>query len=584
MQLNQHLNMWEGRVHTNTKNFQGVMGLSDQVGTDLFLGNGTYSLWTKDSPDPVETGKFPAPTTYGAHPFIMGAGQDGEWFGLYSNVANAQDWVIHNEESDGSVVINMLASGGRGDLSIWVGETPNDVVQTYHQRIVGLPVVTPQWALGWHQSKWGYKDTQYLMQVVDEYETASLPLDGIWSDIDYMEDYKDFIVDRELFGDLKEFVANLTHIHYVPIVDAGIAQRIKSVGGKTPYLPYIHGHLDNLFIKSHAFSNDSFTGRVWPGDVVYPDYTNPQTQHYWSGWLSYLQEQTGFDGIWLDMNEASNFCDGYCFWDQQPQHHVQRNLKYVPTGQNLETGAIALDAVHYDGSLELDAHSLYGTMETEATHNYFVETLKKRPMIIARSSFAGSGKYGSRWLGDNFSTYNYLAYSVTGVMMQNIMGIPLAGADICGFNGNTTADLCARWYTIGAFYPFSRNHNHQHSVRQAPFEFNGTFPHYPIKYAYIDIMRWAMWNKMSLIRYYYSEISQVQRTGGAFFRPLFFDYPNDGPDVYAHQVRNVMLGNSLKLGIIPDFGHSGTSHYPIYFPKGMWCEVFNRKGTEGCSY
>jgi len=288
------------------------------------------------------------------------------------------------------------------------------------------------------------------MQAVDEYEAGQLPLDSIWSDIDYMEDYKNFIVDPYLFGDLKEFVANLTHIHYVPIVDAGIAQRLRSVSGKTPYLPYIHGHLDNLFIKSHAYTNDSFTGTAWPGDVVYPDYTNPQTQRYWSGWLHYLNEQTGFDGIWLDMNEASNFCDGYCYYDQQPQHHVQRNLKYVPTGQNLETNAIALDAVHYDGSLELDAHSLYGTMETEATHNYFVDVLKKRPMIIARSSFAGSGKYGSRWLGDNFSTYNYLAYSVTGVMMQNIMGIPLAGADICGFNGNTTADLCARWYTVGA--------------------------------------------------------------------------------------------------------------------------------------
>ena len=94
----------------------------------------------------------------------------------------------------------------------------------------------------------------------------------------------------------------------------------------------------------------------------------------------------------------------------------------------------------------------------KASHDWFKQR-DTRTFIIERSSFAGMGKFGSRWLGDNFSRVEYMGYSVLGTMMMNMFGIPLAGADICGFIEDTNPELCARWTVVGAFYPFSRNHN-----------------------------------------------------------------------------------------------------------------------------
>ena len=156
--------------------------------------------------------------------------------------------------------------------------------------------------------------------------------------------------------------------------------------------------------------------------------------------------------------------------------------------------------------------------------------------MISQSTFPGSGVYGGHstgrfglwfscdqyyhftWLaGDNHAKWEDMAQSVVDILNFQMFGIPLVGADICGFDGenylilhtlygwailiftcslhdyyifhelfplvvhlislwliiysiiitgDTDSALCGRWIQLGAFYPFARNHNRKNSVNQ----------------------------------------------------------------------------------------------------------------------
>ncbi len=211
---------------------------------------------------------------------------------------------------------------------------------------------------------------------------------------------------------------------YVPIIDAGIA--IANDDGNTAMFD---GLKDDIFIKSgnperkqNDTSNpidikETLYGRVWAGYAAFPDWANPKADEYWVDQLLDFHEILPYDGLWLDMNEIANFDTGpSIIEDVLPfEKSVKSKMIYTPGERPLEDSSIAIDGVHSDGHLELDHHSLFGALQGQSTLKFF-EQKDMRPFIITRSNFAGSGKWHSHWLGDNFASYTHLKTTIAGIL------------------------------------------------------------------------------------------------------------------------------------------------------------------------
>nr|XP_055050692.1 lysosomal alpha-glucosidase isoform X1 [Misgurnus anguillicaudatus] len=505
----------------------------------------SVSLWNRDMA-PHRNANL-----YGSHPFFMIQEGDGQAHGVFLLNSNAMEVVLQPYPA-----LTWLTIGGILDLYIFLGPSPQTVVQQYHE-IIGFPAMPPYWSLGFHLCRWGYTSTNITRTVVQLMRQAQFPLDVQWNDLDYAEQRRVFTFDPQRFGDLPQMVHEFHQLglKYVLILDPGIS----STSPPGSYKPFDDGLKRGVFITNST--GQILIGKVWPGPTAFPDFSNPTTMDWWMDCIRLFYYKVPVDGLWIDMNEPANFVQGSV--NGCPDTDLERP-PYTPgvIGGQLNSGTLCMSARQYLSS-HYNLHNLYGLTEAIATHRALLKVKGTRPFVLSRSSFPGLGRFSGHWTGDVRSDWEQLRFSIPGVLLFGLYGVPLVGADVCGFGGDTTEELCVRWTQLGAFYPFMRNHNDRPNAPQEPYVFSQQAQ---------DAMRTVLLLRYSLLPFLYTLFHHAHTSASTVARPLFLEFPAD-PNCQTID-RQFLWGSSLLISPVLE---QGAVEVSAYLPSGTWYSLHSGK-------
>jgi alpha-glucosidase len=521
---------WEGekcRSYRSLYHDEKFFGCGEKTG-QLNKRGQSFGFWNTDNPGHTYlTGEI-----YVSIPFLISTrGYGIFWDNTHRTFFN----LGHGDESR----YFLEADAGEIDYYFFAGDV-KEVVRAYTE-LTGRMWLPPRWALGYQQSRWSYLSADELLDVARNFRKRKIPCDVLYCDIDYMDGFRVFTWNPKTFPNPRALIAKLAKLGFkvVTIIDPGV----KNDDG---YAVCRDGKQKGMFLKN-ANGSEWFTGNVWPGECVFPDFTSPRVREWWGAQHKDFLG-TGVAGIWNDMNE--------------------------PAVWNHPGGTMPLDVPHdYDGqkTTHARAHNVYGLNMARACHDALRRYRpNERPFLITRAAYAGIQRYSMVWTGDNHSTWEQFELSIRQCLNLSLSGVPFCGPDVGGFSWDATGELLARWMQAGAFFPFYRNHTAIHTRRQEPWTFGKKIE---------NICRDAIRRRYRLLPYIYNLFRLAARDGTPIIRPLFWEFP---ADEHAYAIDDqFLLGPSLLVAPVLKPGATARA---VYLPAGDWYDYRSRQRHTGGRY
>lgn len=489
----------------------------------------TFRIWNNDPGGTYATNTDPI---YMPLPLYLSIQATGSYLIVFDNSSEAEGF-FPEPYTDDPATIRFT----RGAMTYYLITGPLEEIYNQLGNLIGFPAMPPLWSLGYHQSRWGYKNQETIQRLAANFIEQNLPVSAIHLDIDYMDKFRVFTVDPCQFPSLVT-LSNQLHekeIRLITILDPGVKK-------DKDYSLFQEGISKDIFVN---LDNKPYVGAVWPGDAVFPDFTNSEARDWWGAAYQILLDE-GVDGFWHDMNEPTSF--------------TIIGDKAMPLKSNH----------HFDGA-SMDhrlAHNLYGKlMNQSAYENLRKLSPEKRPWILSRSGWIGNNQYAWNWTGDVESSWNGLQQTIRILISLGLSGIPFTGSDIGGFSGNPSPELYVRWLQMSTFCAFMRTHSAIGTQPREPWIFSEP---------YATMLRKFLELRYQFLPYLYTQAWLVTQTGAPFIRPVFWNAPEQS-NLWTIE-DEFLLGDEILIAPVCE---EGAPSRLVTLPPGGWFDFWDSQFHAG---
>lgn len=460
------------------------------------------------------------------------------YFGLPAVLSSKKYLLLFDNSASGFVdlgktekdVLQFEAVAGRASYIVMAAATYPGLIEQY-VTVTGKQPLPPRWAFGNFASRFGYHTEAETRAIVDKFAVEDFPLDAV-------------VLDLYWFGpDIQGHMGNLAWDKKAFPNPKGMISDFKAKGVNTvlitePFVLSTSSRWDEA-VKAKALAKDLAgkpkTFDFYFGHTGLVDVFSKEGSHWFEGIYNELADY-GVAGWWGDLGE--------------PEVHPA-------------------DAIHSVGTAD-EIHNAYGHRWAELLYkNRLDQQPAQRPMIMMRSGFAGSQRFGMiPWTGDVSRSWDGLKPQVELSLQMGLLGMAYTHSDLGGFAGGEVFDkeMYIRWLQYGVFQPVYRPHAQEQIAPEPVLHDQETK----------DILREYVKLRYRLFPYNYSLAYQNSTTGMPLMRPLFFE--NEADTSLIANKDSYLWGDAF---LVTPVTAAGVTSVSVQLPKGVWFDYWTDKKYQG---